>query len=403
MELKSVRTVEVAGPEPAVRLVGEIAYDDRRDQTEELWFEVGRDLGDGLSRSGNPWLLSLLPLAAYLGEPLRLRLPVDRLLGRNATEIMAIWKAWYPRFRPVEVVARVEDRGIETAGKRSAAFFSGGVDSFFAILGRQDSTAVSLPVDELLAVHGFDIPLANAEAFRRHAASLARTAEALGKPLFSVATNLRETRLREVPWADVMHGCALAAVGLVLERRYDLLVIAAAADYAHVEPNGSHPMLDPLFSTWQTRVLHEGASANRCQKLEALSRSELVRQGLHVCWRIRSERNCGECEKCLRNMAILEVLGVLKDCPAFEGKALALDRLSRIYHSGNWNAHTYGAIRAMAAQRGRHDIVAAIDRSFRRSKTVRRALAFSAWLSGRRLLWRGGRRLRQWTLARAVT
>jgi hypothetical protein len=48
-----------------------------------------------------------------------------------------------------------------------------------------------------------------------------------------------------------------------------------------------------------------------------VARSPVARRWLRVCHR-RTERNCGRCEKCLRTMAELHVVGALADCPTFE-------------------------------------------------------------------------------------
>jgi hypothetical protein len=396
MELVAVEPT--TGSKGWIRLAGRVVYDDRPGTQEEYWFEVPEAHADEVSLSGDPWLLALLPLAATVGEPLRISLPVDRFLLHNVRDVLSIWNTWH-HVRPVEVVARPADESPVPPGTKTGAFFSGGVDSFFAVL---EDPAGALPIDDLVTVHGFDIPLHRADAFASHEAALANVARDLGKQLVSIRTNLRETRFGEVGWQALGHGPALAAAGLVLAGRYRALLIGAGADYANLIPSASHPLIVALLSTSHTRFVLAGGEPDRIRKLEHLARFDVVLASLHVCWRGRSERNCGQCEKCLRNMAILEVLGVLPRCKTFPPGGLDLDRLSRIYHDAGWHQQVYGAIRDFASEHGRADVAAAIDRSFRRSEATGRALALAGWMSRRRLLWRAGRILKQRTLARAV-
>ena len=165
MELLSTRR-EGAG-NGRVRLVGTVAYDDGPRTTEEYWFEVPADDADALTESGSPWLACLAPLASWLGQPLRLGLPVDPLLLRNVRELMAIWKNWYSRPRVVPIESPVCGASPGRTDGRTALFFSGGVDSMFSLYRNEQDEPGALPIDDLIAVHGFDIPLDKEEAFTR--------------------------------------------------------------------------------------------------------------------------------------------------------------------------------------------------------------------------------------------
>ncbi len=396
MELRSVRLVPSPRSAGAVRLVGEVAYDDRPGSVEELWFEFPRALGDSLSSSGNPWLAVLIPLAAKLGEPLRIPLPVDRLLYRNVQELLAIWHIWHPSLHPVAVTAgEVEDRESSLTGELTAAFFSGGVDSFFTVLRNEIPGPASFPADELICVGGFDIPLGNIAAFERHAARMEEAAERLGKRLVPVVTNLRETRLESAGWFMLLHGAALIGIGLLLERRYGRLLIASSNDYGLPTPIGSHFLTDPLLSTSRTRVLHDGAAFRRCEKIQLLSESPVAMSSLHVCWRTAAEDNCCSCEKCLRTMVTLEILGRLEGCEAFPRRRIGPREVARVYTSREGLQRYWEELGVLALARGRSDIAEAIGRSMRRSGRVRPLLSWISRLRGKRLVWRSAGPLRR--------
>src|SRR5262252_3865481 len=108
MELESVKLeCSAVG---RVRLSAHVRYDRGNPTEETYWFDVPEQYADGLSRSGNPWLVCLAPLAATLGEPLRISLPVDRLLARNVVDLLSIWTSWYPELRAVPLEIEMSDR-----------------------------------------------------------------------------------------------------------------------------------------------------------------------------------------------------------------------------------------------------------------------------------------------------
>jgi len=399
MELLRVETRAVPQEPGRVRLVGEVVYDDRPHAREELWFEVDESLSDSLSRTADPWLAVLLPLAATIREPLRLALRLDPVLRANAAELNAIWRAWYPWLGEVRVEADALDTRDAAGGPLTGAFFSAGVDSFYMVMRRlRDPRALVRP-DELICVAGFDVPLARREERLRRRARLTAVAESLGTRFVEVATNVKETRVATADWNDLWHGCGIVATGLALERRYRRLMIAATFAYSQLKPLGSHPMTDPLLSTGRTRVLHEGASATRFQKVEYLAGLETPLDSLHVCWKEESDQNCGRCEKCLRTMIMLEVAGALSRAKTFPVRTLDLDRVSRILLKRDRSYDTYyREVSRWALRNGRADIHRAIESCNRASRLRRRAVSLSQSWKTKRVLWRAARRLHHWAL-----
>lgn len=88
MEL--LRTTVTDVKEDIKRLTGIVKYDDGFE--DEYWFEYPSDIE--ISDSGNPWLATLLPLAATLGEDLTINLPVDPRLVDGVGDILRFWHAF---------------------------------------------------------------------------------------------------------------------------------------------------------------------------------------------------------------------------------------------------------------------------------------------------------------------
>jgi hypothetical protein len=132
-----------------------------------------------------------------------------------------------------------------------------------------------------------------------------------------VDSDLRSVTSAHAEWL-ASHGSALATVALLLGGAFERVFVPATLTYAHLVPLGSHPLLDPLWSTEQVELVHDGCEASRIDKLAVLSHDDVARRHLRVCFQNRAGRyNCGECEKCLRTMVALRALGVLEAFSTF--------------------------------------------------------------------------------------
>jgi hypothetical protein len=403
MDLLSVRLGESPSAR-RVRLVATVAYDDRPRRPEEWWIEVPEEHAGSLSVTGSPWLAVMLPLAATLGEPLRLAVPADATLLANAPRILRLWREWYrerfPHVREVPVEAEALPPSAYAGPRETGAFFSGGVDSFYMILANSDpELAAGLPpIDRLITVWGFDVPLESPEEFRRLRDGLAAAAAELGRPLLDAATNVRQTRLKEARWGELANGGALASVGLALERRLGALCVAGSHYSGPVRPWGSHPETDPLFSTGATRVFHHACGVLRRRKIELLARSETALRHLHVCYRNRSADNCGNCHKCFVTMLTLDLAGAAGRRTTFPPD-VDLSRVRRMYIGSNAYKKLYTQLAEQADEVGRADVAEAVRRCLARSARLRRVLKPVEWLRARPALRPVGNRLRARILA----
>ncbi len=384
---------EVPGDPERVRLAARVTYAAVSSPAETYWYEVPAALAGDLSRDGNPWLAVLLPLAATLGEPLEWDLPVDRPLLDGAREVLRVWRSWYGRTRVVPLHGPVAEVPSGIPPRRTCAFLSGGVDSFFTALdhGDGDGRDERGEIDEFLFVGGLDLRLDAVEGTARARRSLEEVAEALGRPLVYVRTNVRDLSTqwnRFVDWGLWGHGPVLASVPLALGSRYGRALIPASNIYTHLVPWGSHPFTDPLFSSWTLRVRNDGAAHDRADKVLAIASSEVARRHLRVCFKSSDGRNCGRCEKCLITMLMLETVVGLAACPTFPGP-LDLGRARALWIDKPWQRRHLNCLRAQARERGRRDIVRTVDAVLGwRSRLRHGARASAERLFGRKALLR---------------
>lgn len=250
---------------------------------------------------------TLLP-AMRAGSSLEFPEPVSPQLLSTIPRIQDIYHAWdQDKFKHVAVRARPRLAQPKRA-TGVGCLFSGGLDSFYTLLKHRDE------VTHLIFADGYDIPLPDT-ARRERAVSAARTvADELGKSLIEVHTDLQLfTREVGVIWLDY-HGAALAAVALLFQDRLGRVLIPASFSYADLFPWGSHPMLDPLWSTEQTAIEHSGCEATRIEKAGYISSYPVAMRNLRVCSEHRTDYNCGQCEKCLRTMLNLRAAGASDMC-----------------------------------------------------------------------------------------
>jgi hypothetical protein len=140
----------------------------------------------------------------------------------------------------------------------------------------------------------------------------------LQKPLIEVETNIQAFANNYAEWGPHYHGTALASVALLLSRHFRKVFIASSHSYSDLIPWGSHPIIDPLWSTEHTEIIHDGCEATRVEKVAEIALNDTALKYLRVCYENRDGAyNCGRCEKCLCTMVNLHVAGALERCTTF--------------------------------------------------------------------------------------
>lgn len=391
-----------------VRATASINFDDGRSTS--LWVDVPANYTDALSISGNPWLVAMLPVAARCGERVQLTLPVDALLLENLRGVVATWRGWYPDLHEVSIscpVAAAESKGTTTATNR-AAFFSGGIDSYFTIARRLPGNPYGLPVvgqvEDLITVWGFDVGVHDEREFLPMAARLGESAEHLGLNHLVVRTNLREfDSVYQRRWGPLTFGLGLAFIGLMMEQRIGELVIGSSYPFGALVPWGSHPMVDPLFSTSHLKVSHDGASYTRIGKTALVGKLPVSGADLHVC-QASGVDNCSACEKCYRTMVAIDILGQRGHFQrAFDWSEYRLEKIKAIYMGSGDGRIFYQEMIAAATSAGRNDIAQALRYASIRSTFLALFVAGATALMTIPVFWRIGRKIRQSVLAGSVS
>ena len=274
----------------------------RFDFPEALGVPAPEDLADGMLS------LSLFS-AMHQGMPLSLPQPVSaQLLERQwgTQEIAALWFKGLQEV-PVEAIPRPALPGPSPLRQGASATFTAGVDSMLTVLDHREE------LDFLVHVQGFG-PIEELEGayFAPQFAHFQKVAKKLGLPLHLIRTDYRRQQDVCVPWMD-NHGAGLATIGLWLGQHVGRFFVASSNPWTRQKPWGSSHWLDERWSTERVRIRLHGLTYTRTEKLARLVQKypEFVPE-LAVCWTdgvAVPDRNCGTCEKCLRTMCGLALVG----------------------------------------------------------------------------------------------
>jgi hypothetical protein len=223
-------------------------------------------------------------------------------------------------------------------------------------------------IRDVILVHGFDIGGKKAygeeaavfDAVRRQAEEVA---DELGLRLATVSTNLRHLPSVAGFWRNQHHGAALAAVGHAATARTAHLFVAGTYDVRSLAPWGSHPLLDPNYSSQRLTVVHEDLRFTRLDKVRELASWPLATSRLRVCSRnVAGRANCGVCEKCVRTRLEFLAVGTLFTEALGDSRVTAAEIAAGVAIADPYEAACYRELLAPLRQQGHAGLARALER-----------------------------------------
>lgn len=275
-----------------------------------LWFRTKA----AIDPDTTVFLACTLVPAMKIGEPLEFDGYISPLLVHSVPKIKSILSGWYPAelndigfFGPIFPI-----KEFKKENKKTACFFSGGVDSFYTFLRHREE------IDTIVYVHGFDLWLHETEFREMVSKRLQKIAAEMGKELIEVETNLLDFSHKICDWQTHYHGSALASVAMLLSGIIGKMYIPSSFHTDVLFPWASHPELDKLWSTEEVEIVHDGCEATRLDKVKYISAHPIAMYHLRVCLDRRAGLyNCSTCEKCIRTMISLHIVGALEKSKTF--------------------------------------------------------------------------------------
>jgi hypothetical protein len=309
-------------------LSAQIDYEREPRESVPLWFRWPAEHGDPVI-PGDVFLVGLLLPAMALHEDLTIEAPVSEAVATAGENLAPMLLRWFPKLREATVHAERGQTPLPSPDARGAGcFFSAGIDSFHSLI-RHDER-----LTHLICIHGFEIDPDNQEIWKAASDNVTAVARRWDKALLMPSTNLLEVGSRETqrrlmrqgnPYDNfgvkVYFGSMLTAVGLALSGTLRDVVVPSSWPYEYTRPNGSHPLLEPRWSSPSLGVSLDGCEADRLQKVRAIAeRAPHAYEHLRVCIDERCKTlNCGRCIKCVRTLMEMRACGVLDLASTFPG------------------------------------------------------------------------------------
>jgi hypothetical protein len=342
-----------------------------------IFYEAGPPLGDALEATPEAFVLPGFPIAVWEGERrLKVEGALDTTLAGGLGRAGNLLSSWYENCGSVSLEPTDGFRAVSPAsGQHSAALFTGGVDAMAMLCENRRLVPLDHPRSIRTLVYAFgysfldrpegvESPRMRAR-YEAQARRLEEMGERVGFTLVRLDTNVRRLDPKRDPFYFAAHSGAFMAP-LVAAPRYvsDAFIASAGQGGAVQSPHGSHPMLDPYYSTSAVRVHHAQPQVGRIEKLAMIADWEPAYDTLQVCHGGLAPPpetvNCGTCEKCVRTRVALLALEALPRFNTFPEGDVTPETVRRVQlsHVGSYLAEP--ALRERLKQLGRGDLVRAI-------------------------------------------
>ena len=352
-----------------------VRWEDCDHEDYEVYFETDEKFAEGFASNPHAALIAYLIPALRHGEKrIFMEAEICPELKDGVNTVMSLICQWYygEDRKPLRIEAKTRSKiPTKRTRERAGLFFSGGVDSLASLRRNRLNFPLEHPgsIKDGILAYGFDVR--SEEVFDQLVDSLSDLVEDAGIILIPLFSNLYThylsldlSLLEKNPsvWAYQYQGAALAGAAHLFAKRLDVVNIASTFDITNLEPYGSHPLLDPHFSSYDMQIRHDGITLSRLDKVKLIAEWDVGLQSIRVCNHPELGRlNCGKCWKCIKTMLALLVSGVLHQTLAFPNN----DVSEELIRSGwSLNDHTIPAFTELIsplAEIGRDDLVRAIE------------------------------------------
>ena len=254
-----------------------------------------------------------LPIAMARGENLMVCGSGSAVATKNLRKLADSWAVMVPEmYSPIAVDFEAERSLRVLSSDRKLMFYSGGVDSTFALL-RQFERGESV---DLLTLQGMEYRLSKDvefDAAEKKTDIFAR--DKAGSREF-MKTDAYYTYKTYGVSGQMSHVFLLASSGFIYSSRYRSSVISSDFSCAQqflAFPVGSTFATNQLFDAGDFHLDTEGEDVSRAEKCKFIGINESAIQGLSFCGRGRFRpENCGKCSKCVRTKVMFVAsLGVV--------------------------------------------------------------------------------------------
>ena len=336
MQISNIKSIK---NQKRVRVAATVIWEDCDQPQKDIYIETEAPFTADISCNPHAFLVGcLIPAMHFREKRIALDAAICPGLKEGLETVMALIKEWSGgHLYPLSIEAKTSSSVQYGEKQRQAGLFlSGGIDSLAALRANKLTYPEMHPgaIKDCLFVHGFDIGGVVQRGMKYHVFERAKTAmsrvvEDANVNLIPIYTNIRHLCDERELWLEKFFGAVLASVAHAFASRLKLVYIASSYDIPNLVPCGSHPMLDPEYSSFDMRIRHRDLSLSRLDKLRIVAGWDVALNNIRVCLaNVQDRMNCGKCEKCVRTMLGLLAIGALDKTEAFVENDVSPDLLS---------------------------------------------------------------------------
>ena len=377
MQITNLRTER---HDDRVRVAAHVQWEEAKRPSRDIFYETEAPFADRLRCDANAFVAAaVVPAMRYGEKRMMVAGAICPKLHEGVRTATALLRRWYG---PPRSDIRIEPSEGFTAARppaepRAACFISGGVDS----LGMIRANRLNYPLDHPLSfrdayfVYGIDMAVnddtgARMKEFAWFRRTMQPIVEDAQLDMIPVFTNFKQLEPDIGFWFAEFLGPGVASIGLAMGARSTDLSIGSSDYIGHLKKAGSHPLLDPNFSTAGLRVCYEQVGYRRLDKVRLIADWPAARHNLRVCYDYEDLEegmmNCGRCPKCVYTQLELLVCGKLAEAPTFRNNDMTPADVDVMRIASPFTADTLTELLDPLERMGRADLVRVIRRKVRR-------------------------------------
>lgn len=298
------------------RLCANIEYENT---SKVMYFEVEKEYGQYLCYEvADAFVVGLLNFAMALGFDIESEGPVsERLLYQIRNYFIPVMPVVRHKvYKSIKLSAVPYAGTIQTEGCVGTSA-SGGVDSYYSICKHLSEAETDYNLTHLLIANQFNIygdENTVKEQFDRLIEYTEKIPNNYGLEFVKLYTNHHMFLFDGFVQEYTLRICSYA---LALQKLFSVYYVSSGVSikefgFENHDSDGFDIFNLPLMSNNQVTFYSSGGEVGRTEKIRVISGDTFVQNNLKVCNDIE-DKNCGICEKCLRTMLSLDILGELEN------------------------------------------------------------------------------------------